>query len=402
MATSREEFEKWLALETEQNWLEFKEAMGTWGTDDAVNYSVGIANIGGGKIVLGVTNDKPRVVVGSNAFQGIQVEQRILDRTGILVILEEFNYDAKRVVILHVPGRPPGRAYSINGKHLTRVGAQLLTMPEDQLREIHREDYPDWSEEISLSGVTGKDVFDLLDFHTYFRLTQRPAMKNGDALAEFAEKRFIQDRGGLYDITNLGAILLGRTLTAFDKRGKAPRLIVYPDTNKLGGAIKDIEGNKGYSLAFELLLEQISFFIPENEVIGKALRKSTKMYPEEALREVLANALIHQDFTIPGDRVKVEIFTDRIEFYNPGKSIIPPGRFIDSVRARNERLANSMRLLHIGESRGQGMRKIINAAEVYQLPAPDFLDTAVGLTVILYAHKEWDEMNQADKVRACY
>ena len=76
-------------------------------------------------------------------------------------------------------------------------------------------------------------------------------------------------------------------------------------------------GNKGYASGFQGLVAYINQQLPTNEVIEKALRKVVKMYPEIAIRELVANALIHQDFTEQGTGPTVEIFQDRIEITNP-------------------------------------------------------------------------------------
>ena len=62
----------------------------------------------------------------------------------------------------------------------------------------------------------------------------------------------------------------------------------------------------------------INGLLPTNEVIGQALRRTVPMFPELAVRELVANALIHQDFSVTGAGPMVEIFADRIEITNPG------------------------------------------------------------------------------------
>jgi len=61
---------------------------------------------------------------------------------------------------------------------------------------------------------------------------------------------------------------------------------------------------------------------------------------EQALRELLANALIHQDFGETAASVMVDLYDDRIEISNPGKLFIPADRFINEYRSRNERMTN--------------------------------------------------------------
>ncbi len=151
------------------------------------------------------------------------------------------------------------------------------------------------------------------------------------------------------------------------------------------------------------LLSYINDQLPRNEEIGKALRREVRMYPELAIRELVANALIHQDFTLTGTGPMVEIFPDRIEITNPGIPLIDTLRFIDEPpRSRNEALAALMRRMNICEERGSGIDKVIFQVELFQLPAPDFQVTSNHTKVVLYAPKKLAEMNQGDRTRACY
>jgi len=153
----------------------------------------------------------------------------------------------------------------------------------------------------------------------------------------------------------------------------------------------------------EGLVGYINGLLPTNEVIGQALRKTVPMFPELAVRELVANALIHQDFSVTGAGPMVEIFADRIEITNPGVPLVDPQRFMDTPpKSRNEALASLMRRFRICEERGSGIDKVVSQVELFQLPAPLF-EVPDGFTrAVLFAHKPLSEMEKADKVRACY
>ena len=87
---------------------------------------------------------------------------------------------------------------------------------------------------------------------------------------------------------------------------------------------------------------------------------------------------------------------------NPGKPSVPPDRFIDEYKSRNERLAGLMRRLGVCEEKGSGVDKVIKAVEAYQLPAPDFRGSEQRTHVILFAQKSFQGMDRNDRVRACY
>ncbi len=167
--------------------------------------------------------------------------------------------------------------------------------------------------------------------------------------------------------------------------------------------LREQEGAKGYASGFEGLIGFINGLLPSNEVIGQALRKTVPMFPELAVRELIANALIHQDFFVTGAGPMVEIFDDRIEITNPGEPLVDTERFVDTPpRSRNETLASLMRRFRICEERGSGIDKVVSQVEMFQLPAPLF-EVPEGFTrTVLFAHRPFSEMDQADRVRACY
>jgi ATP-dependent DNA helicase RecG len=127
------------------------------------------------------------------------------------------------------------------------------------------------------------------------------------------------------------------------------------------------------------------------------------MYPEIAVRELVANAIIHQDFAMRGVSPLVEIFSDRIEITNPGQPLISTLRFIDEPpQSRNEILAGLMRRLNVCEERGSGVDKVIFQVELYQLPAPEWTSSQEHIKVVMFAPRKLSEMDRQDKIRACY
>ena len=139
------------------------------------------------------------------------------------------------------------------------------------------------------------------------------------------------------------------------------------------------------------MVDYINDQLPSSEEIGRALRREVRMFPKIAVRELVANALIHQDFSMTGTGPMVEIFTDRIEITNPGPPLIDPLRFIDEPpQSRNEALAAMMRRLNICEERGTGIDKVIAEIELYQLPAPDFQATPKHTRAFLFAPRKLD------------
>jgi len=177
--------------------------------------------------------------------------------------------------------------------------------------------------------------------------------------------------------------------------------VIYSGINKLQTR-EDMQGNKGYAVGFEGLVNFVHSAAPQNRSIEQVVREEVKMFPKQALRELIANALVHQDFLATGASVMIEMYDDRIEISNAGLPPISPDRFIDEYRSRNERLADLMRRLGICEEKGSGIDKVVNAAEVYQLPAPDFRVGECRTTAVLFAHQNFSVMSKTDRIRACY
>ncbi len=276
-------------------------------------------------------------------------------------------------------------------------------MTEDRLRQIFRDEKPGFLQRNACLDKSEEDVITLLDTQSFFELMQRPYPATRETLlTQLAEEDLIQKNDTSWHITNLGALLFAKDLNMFEElQRKAPRVVVYKGINKLE-TLREKIGKKGYAVGFEGLIEFIHSQLPSNEVIGQALRTKTRMYPEIAIRELVANALIHQDLDDFSSFIMIEIYSDRIEITNPGIPIIPPDRFIDEYKSRNEQLTNIMRRLRICEERSSGVDKVIHATETWQLPPPDFRTSLEHTSAILYAPKTFEEMDRKERVRACY
>lgn len=259
---------------------------------------------------------------------------------------------------------------------------------------------------IAMENVSGDFVLRELNYSSYFELLSQdlPSDKAKILEALTNDKMIITAETGNYNITNLGAILFAKRLSDFQALArKAVRVIKYEGNGRIGAASKEQVVSKGYACGFEGLIAYITNLLPNNEVIGKALRKVVPMYPDIAVRELVANCLIHQNFFMQGTSPLIEIFSDRMEITNPGSPLIDKARFIDHPPiSRNEQLASFMRRIGVCEERGSGYDKVVFETEFYQLPAPEIEIYNDHTKVILYAHKEYAQMSKEDRYRACY
>ena len=215
---------------------------------------------------------------------------------------------------------------------------------------------------------------------TYFELLSMdlPSEKQGILDALQADGMITKNEAGNYNITNLGAILFAKRLADFPSlERKAIRVIKYSGNNRMTSAKEQI-GGKGYANGFEGLIGYINGLLPVNEIMGAALRKDVPMYPELAVRELVANAIIHQNFFLQGTSPMVEIFDDRMEITNPGIPLIEKERFVDHPPvSRNEKLASFMRRIGVCEERGSGYDKVVFQTESYQDVYEDVSDESL-------------------------
>lgn len=315
--------------------------------------------------------------------------------------------DGKAVVVLEIE-RAFRHPVQFQGQGYIRIGSykkKLKEFPEKERALWRIFDQTRFEDGIAAERVSSDEVLSLLDYPAYFDLLVQPLPANRDGIFEaLANDHLIRpcDAGG-WNITNLGAILFAKKLSEFPKlKRKALRVIHYRGTGRVE-TLKEQVGGKGYACGFEGLIGYINGLLPANEVIEQALRKSVPMFPELAVRELVANALIHQDFFQSGVGPMVEIFEDRIEITNPGEPLVDTNRFVDTPpKSRNEALASLMRRFRICEERGSGIDKVVFQVELFQLPAPLF-ERPEGFTrTVLFSHKPLSEMDKADRIRACY
>ncbi|MDP3858733.1 MAG: ATP-binding protein [Stagnimonas sp.] len=404
MTVTPAQIDIWRSTPSETQRLEFKEARNQYDTTKLCRYCVAIANEGGGHLVLGIADKPPRTVVGSHAFTDAQdIAEKLFHWLGFRVEVQAVTHPQGRVVVFTIPGRPRGTAYHHGGAYLMRSGEELVPMSEDQLRKIFAEGQPGWLENPALKDVSAQDVIQLLDTQTFFDLLRLPyPTDQAGVLARLLDERLIERSAAGFHILHIAAVLLAKKLRHFpDVSRKAVRVIVYAGDSKLQ-TVSDITGEKGYAAGFTALVQYVMGKLPQNEVIEGALRKEVKLLPEVVVRELLANALIHQDFDIGGASPVVEVFSNRVEISNPGEPIVPVDRFIDGYLSRNERLADLMRRFGICEEKSSGIDRVVEAAELMQLPAPEFLASHRRTIVVIHGPRLFRDMNGGDRVRACY
>lgn len=408
-----------LSLPKETEWVEFKhnndnpQEIGEY--ISALSNSAALSGKAFAYLVWGI-QDTTREIVGT-VFNPATVKKGNEElESWLLRLLSpriEFGFytfksgENKPVVILEI-SRAAKHPVQFQGHEYIRIGSYkkpLKEFPEKERALWRMFENTPFESIIAKQDQTSEAVLHLLNYPDYFDLLHLPLPDNKQGiLKRLEEENFITPSGsGNWDITNFGAILFARKLDDFSGlRRKVLRTILYKGNSRIETQ-KEQVGAKGYASGFEGLIEYIMNLVPSNEVIQKALRKEVPMYPELAIRELVANAIIHQDFMIHGAGPMVEIFSDRIEITNPGLPVVKTERFLDSPpRSRNEGVASFLRRIGVCEERGSGVDKVVFETESYQLPAPLFEIAGENTRVVLFAHKKYTEMDRKDRVRAAY
>lgn len=313
------------------------------------------------------------------------------------------------VVLLEIPAATSAPANFKNVPYI-RIGSatpKLTDFPDRYQQLIERLRPYRWETSMARQYVSADEVLSLLDYSSYFRLTNQPLPDNRVGIFDrlCADRLIARDVGEKWNITNLGAILFASDLTQFGSAlsRKAVRFVAYAGRNRAATVSHRVDGVKGYAVGFEGLVDFINSILPKNEHIGSALRTEQPLFPTLAVRELIANALIHQDMTVTGAGPQIEVFDDRMEITNPGKPLVPADRMIDlPPRSRNEALAALMRRMGMCEEQGSGLDKVISAVELFQLPPPLFREDGGAMQVVLYGPRTFAQMTQDERVRACY
>lgn len=406
-----------LPMETE--WLEFKkdnskpEAIGEY--ISALANSAALCGKANAYLVWGITDEDHQITGTSFSPSRGKIGEEELENWLLRLLTPkihfrfyEFQIDGQAIVLLEIE-RAFRHPVQFQGAEYIRVGSykkRLKDFPEKE-RELWRIfDQTPFESMIAAEGLSQDEVLRILDYPSYFELLGLPIPEPTATVLEAlsADEMVVLTDGGRWNITNLGAILFAKRLADFRSlRRKALRVVVYKGDSRVETE-REQEGSKGYAIGFEGLISYINALLPSNEEIEAAIRRRLPVYPELAIRELVANALIHQDLFLTGTGPMIEIFKTRMEITNPGIPLIDTDRFLDSPpRSRNEKLASFMRRIGICEERGSGVDKVVDQTELFQLPAPVFEISGKDHTrAILFSPLPLTRMEKNDRVRACY
>lgn len=266
----------------------------------------------------------------------------------------------------------------------------------------------DFEGALAKGGLDSSEALSFLDYPKYFSLLNVPMPQDYSEVIHYLcdDELLVRQDDGRYAVTNLGALLLAKRLKDFPTVSrKALRIVQYSGPGRTD-TIRSKEFGGGYACEFEAAIDLVMALTPAHEELVGGLRRATTAYPERAVREILANALIHQDLALSGSGPVVEIFPRRVDFTNPGTSLVDLMRLVDNPpKSRNQRLASLMRRFRICEELGTGWDKIISSCESSFIPAPktvEFSEAGGSMRVSLLTYVPYRSMNVEDRIMTCY
>lgn len=402
----------------ESSWFEFKlndadpEVIG--GNISALSNSAILEKRDRAWLIWGV-RDESREIVGTtfspeSAMVGNQnldhwLVQRLAPHPEIR--FESVEVKGNKVVVLELLPAA-GQPTRFKNEEFVRVGSNtrnLRELPEWERAIWEQLNRTPFEKRLSLVDVSPARVLEVLDHEAFFRILRISPPSSDfrilDALE--ADELVRRNEGGHWGVTNLGAVLFARDLRGFGPLSrKAVRVISYPDKSRVRTEREHLDF-RGYAVSFDAVISYIMTIMPRNEVIRRSIREDVTMYPEIAVRELVANTIIHQDFIVSGAGPMIEVFVNRVEFTNPGAPLGEVSRLLDQApRSRNEAMASLMRRIGLCEERGSGIDKVVAHTEFHQLPPPRWEVSGNFSKATLFSYRSFREMDRAERVHACY
>lgn len=369
--TSQEQLRQWLNA-PEGSRFEFKEAKNRYDFEKLVEYCVALANEGGGKIILGATDRRPRKVCGSWAFaEPGRTEAGLFERLRQRIPIEEMLLPEGRLLVVHVPSRLPGAAWQIHGSYLKRAGDDLVAMTADELREIFGEIGPDFSAQ-PCPGATMKDLAP--EALQEFRARWAKKTRDERRLAWSDQELLINAELQVDNQLTYAALVLFGTHAALGRHlAQAEVVFEYRSTEASGPAADREEYREGFFCFHDALWNRINLRNDRQSYQEGLFRIDLLTFDEVPVREALLNAVAHRDYRLGGS-VFVRQYPRRMEIVSPGG--FPPGitleNLLDQQNPRNRRLAEALAKCGLIERSGQGVNLMVESAIRQGKQLPDF------------------------------
>ncbi len=402
--------------EGENEVVEFKKAESNFDTDKIGRYFSALSNEANLKkrsyawLIFGVDDNK-RVTGSSYRANGTELNnlkyEMYRDTSPNISFLHIHTLDTAdgRVVMMQIPPAPDGMPVAWKTYHYGREGESLVGLGIEKIERIRKQALEQQFEKLTAYSANNEDeIINLLDFTPIRKAFPNLQNLPDDQIISFCiNNNIVKVDANNYSITNLGAILLAKDIGKFETiTSIAVRLFKYKGVNRNEIDLKQ-SGTKGYALGFEGLIREIKRHIEREEITG-SVRRKIFMIPELTLREIIINAMIHQDFTNSNKGPLIEVFSDRVEIINSGKPLVEINRMIDSpAKSRNTLLSSLMNKLGLCEEVGSGIDRALAEIEKEALPPIRFEVYENDFTKVTIQFKQsLRQMSREDRILCCY
>lgn len=354
-----------------------------------LGYVVALCNEKGGRLVIGMHDDFPHEVMGTQqAINAIgQLESDIYRDLGIRPdIYELYDDEQKRVLIIEVPSRPPGKVYKYEDVPLMRVGEELKPMDDKTYLSIIQEQEPDFSEQYCLEAT-----MDDLDENAIRVLKEKYARKqHNPSFISISNEQALSDLKLISNgkITNAAILLVGKESSIEEYFPQAKVFLEYRKTE----AQVEYNNRKVFGQPFYILIDQLWNTINEkNESIP--VREGSYIFDipyfnEMVIREIVNNAFAHRDYR-KNSEIVIKLYPTKMEIINAGG--FPQGVTLENLLTvpstpRNRLLSDVLSKTGIVERSGQGIDKIFLYTLAEGKPEPNYsYSDDFFVTAILYA-----------------
>ena len=379
MTVSTNELQTWMNAREDEH-LEFKEARTNFHFETLVKYCVALANEGGGRMILGVTDKLPRTVVGSRGFFSISNGRRagLIERLRLRVEVEEIQHPNGRVLVFQIPARPIGVPMQYEGAYWMRSGEALVPMTPDQLQRIFAEASPDFSAEICTSAqLDGLDPI-AVECASLAASALAAEVHQTQDISTRPVEQLLADAELLVDgeVTYAALILLGTRKALGKYLAQAELIFEYRSNEVPGPAAERHEFRQG----FLPVLDEIWRLINQRNDLQHFQQGlfiwDVPTFNERVIREAVLNAVSHRDYR-HGGSIFVRQYPRRIEIVSPGglPAGITPENILRQQNPRNRRIAEVLGKCGLVERAGQGFDRIFRECIQQSKPLPDFAHT---------------------------
>lgn len=374
--TSEEQFKEWLQNSEGLN-LEFKKAENSFNeSKDLPDYCAALANEGGGKLVLGVTND--RWITGTKAFMGNvdTLSHKILQSLKIRVDVEELIVEEKRVLIFHIPSRPIATIIGSSGdyKYPMRAGSSLVEMTQEKIREIHGENATDFSTQIvSKLALSDMDDSSITAFKELWAKQQKKA-----EYANFPNEKLLRSVAALTDkgINYAGLILFGKSDKIKELLPGAEIIFEWRQEQKIQHDFR-----KEWKAPFFSIFDDIWSTINARNVRFPFqqgfIQREVLAFNEKTIREAVLNAVTHRDYSLQAQSIFIKASPNEFLIQSPGGFVsgITEENILNRSAWRNRRIAEILQRAGLVERAGQGLDTIFGNTIREGKGVPDFNGT---------------------------